>query len=300
MSNHVTHKTVQAGQESRGWWREHGIDVFVAILTIIGLWIGYKIPVSLNERDSADRLSSERTARFEGDVGIVNQLVASVLGEEGVEHVVSKRAAARAIAEYAQQGRIYEPSTAILLHYLEKEKDPKTHCYLHAAIDRGLNVDPPALGTGAKSSDGKALDLASFESAKKAERALLKDHTEQTDITDCSSTAEPTAPPTTPPLQPRISEYRQYLDVDCARTNSNPNLFVPIDSSLSAQYTVQSAMASIQDSSNIKDVNVNVVGTQPNGAIVQYGFNGLDRQLFGNCPGGGHGTLVVRFQLIPK
>jgi|HubBroStandDraft_6_1064221.scaffolds.fasta_scaffold35516_3 hypothetical protein len=97
-----------------------------------------------------------------------------------------------------------------------------------------------------------------------------------------------------------MSEFRQYLDVDCQRTNSNPGLFVPIDSGLSAQYTVQAATATIDDAANIKDVQVKVLSVQPNGATVQYGFNGLDRQLFGNCPGGGHGTLVVRFQLIPK
>jgi|HubBroStandDraft_6_1064221.scaffolds.fasta_scaffold35516_4 hypothetical protein len=124
MSKPANHQPAHEGRE-RGWWAEHGIDVLVAILTIIGLWIGYKIPISLNERDTADRLSSERTARFEADVGQVNQLVAGVLGEEGVEHPGSKRAAARAVAEYAQQGRIYTPATSILLHYLEKESDQR-------------------------------------------------------------------------------------------------------------------------------------------------------------------------------
>lgn len=75
---------------------------------------------------------------------------------------------------------------------------------------------------------------------------------------------------------------------------------MPIDSNLSAQFKVQSATATIQDSSNLKEVRADVVRTEPDAAVVQYSIAGLDRQVFGNCPGGGHGTLVVRFQLVPK
>src|SRR5262249_23939307 len=152
---------------------------------------------------------------------------------------VPKRAAARAIAEYAQQGRIYAPSTSILLRYLEEENDPKTHCYLHAAIDRGLNVKPPALGAGARSGEGTSLDQETWATLITTERARLKADTTPTDIAECSAIVEPTRPPAPAvQLQPRVSEWRQYLDVDCARTNANPGLFVPIDSALSAQYNV--------------------------------------------------------------
>src|ERR1700682_3301129 len=121
------------------------------LLTVAGLWIAYEIPISLNGQDSAERLKSERSARFEADLSQINQLIAGVLGEEGSEHIEPRRAAARAALEYAQQGRVYTPATSILFHYMEKESDPKAHCYLHAAIDRGLNVKPPSLGAGARS-----------------------------------------------------------------------------------------------------------------------------------------------------
>jgi len=102
-------------ERPRGWWSEHGLDVLVALLTIVGLYIGYKIPIALNEQDSQERLKSERTGRFEADVGLVNQLVSGPLGEEGAENIRAKRAAARAISEYAQQGRVYTPhATAIM------------------------------------------------------------------------------------------------------------------------------------------------------------------------------------------
>jgi hypothetical protein len=45
----------------RGWWSEHGIDVITALLTIVGLWIAYKTPLSLNDQDSAERLKGERS-----------------------------------------------------------------------------------------------------------------------------------------------------------------------------------------------------------------------------------------------
>lgn len=286
------------GEKPRGWWEEHGIDVLTMILTLVGLWIAYKIPISLNDQDSAERLKSERSARFEADLGQINQLVAGVLGEEGSDHAEPKRAAARAALEYAQQGRIYTPATSILLHYLEKESDVKTHCYLHAAIDRGLNVKPPALGAGARSEEGTALDENTWSKLIKAERDKLALLQRSTDFGECGAIPESTQVPI--PEQSKISEFSQYLDVDCQRVNSNGALLIPLDSSLSANFKVQSATATIQDTSNLKEARASVVQTQPEGAVVQYSIVGLDRQLFGNCRGGGHGTLVVRLQLARK
>jgi hypothetical protein len=33
---------------------------------------------------------------------------------------------------------------------------------------------------------------------------------------------------------------------------------------------------------------------------VTYGFNGLDKNFFGDCPGGGHATVVVTFTVARK
>jgi hypothetical protein len=283
---------------SRAWFAEHWVDLLTVLLTMVGLWIGYKIPLSLNEQDSAERLKAERSARFEADLGQINQLVSGVLGEDGAEHVVGKRAAARAVSEYAQQGRVYTPGTSILFHYLEKEGDPKTHCYLRGAIDRGLTVKPPALGAGARSVDGGVLDENGWATTITVERARLVALSRPTDTGDCSAITE--IGHEISPAQPKISEFRQYMDVDCGRVNANPELRVAIDSGLAAQFKVQSATAAIQDSSNLKEVHADVLRTEPDAAFVKYAITGLDRQFLGNCPGGGHGTLVVRFQLAPK
>lgn len=288
-------------EKPRGWWKEHGLDVFVAALTVVGLYIGYKIPISLNEQDSQERLKSERTGRFEADVGSVNQLVSGALGEEGTENIRAKRAAARAISEYAQQGRVYTPATSILLHYLERESDAKTHCYLEAAIDRGLTIKPPAIGAGARAGDGADLDENNWKTLITVERAKWKALRRDTDAANCSTIAEPATSGLVPtPPQPKSSEYRQYLDVDCGTQNSKAGMFVQIDTNLRSQFEVDTATASIQDTSNLKAAQAGIQAKRPDGVVVQYMIVGLDRQLFGNCPGGGHGTLVVQFQLKPK
>ena len=274
----------------------------MVVLTILGIWVAFKIPVSLNVRDSADRLAADRTARFEGDIGRINQLLSGVLGEEGADHVVPKRSAARAVAEYAQQGRVYAPATTILLHYLEKEGDAKTHCYLHASIDRGLSVKPPALGVGARSGDGVALDQGNWETLRATERARLRANSRDTDTADCAAITEPavvTAPPISPPVA-RVSEFSQYFDVDCNRVNGNSALNISLDSTLALQYKIQSATAEIRNPSNLKDARASIIKIAPDSVTADYAIVGLDRQLFGNCPGGGHGTLVITFHLEPK
>jgi hypothetical protein len=288
-------------EKPRQWWSEHWIDVVVAVFTLVGLYIGYKIPISLNEQDSQERLKSERTGRFEADIGLVNQLVSGPLGEEGADNVRAKRAAARAISEYAQQGRVYTPATSILLHYLERESDPKTHCYLEAAIDRGLTIKPPAIGGGARAGDGADLDESNWKTLTTVERTRWQALRRESDAANCLTLSEPTPPGPVPPTpQPKSSEYRQYLDVGCESQNSASGMFVQIDTNLRNQFEVDTATASIQDTSNLKVAQAMVQAKKPDGVLVQYAIVGLDRQVFGNCPGGGHGTLVVQFQLKPK
>jgi hypothetical protein len=164
------------------------------------------------------------------------------MGEDRSEHAGAKRAAARAIAEYSQQGRVYAQATSILFHYLERELDPRTHCYLHAAIDRGLAVRPPALAAGARVGDGMLVDQPTWEALIPTEKARLKADTRSTDTADCATTPGPL-----PALQPRTSEYRQYLDVDCGRENVSRPSRIPVDSGLAAQYRVISATAVIQE-----------------------------------------------------
>lgn len=90
-------------------------------------------------------------------------------------------------------------------------------------------------------------------------------------------------------------DYRQYLQVDCERTTSETDRTVTFNLDPSVHQELLKVVASLQDQSNIKDINPNpptVKMSGPRSVQVTYGFNGLDKS-WGSCPGGGHATLVV-------
>lgn len=157
------------------------------------------------------------------------------------------------------------------------------------------------LGADTHASEATSFAQGDWATLKSAEQAKLKLESISTDLGDCSNVPFPGGPPTpTISLPPRVSEWRQYLDVDCSHTNYSGGLVVPVDTVFSTQYVVQAATAQFESLSNVKDAEVAVLDTQANGATVRYALTGLDREFLGNCPGGGHGTLVVRFHLVAK
>ncbi len=90
-------------------------------------------------------------------------------------------------------------------------------------------------------------------------------------------------------------DFRDYLQVDCERTTSATDRNVSFDLDPVFHEELIKAVGSLQDRSNIKDVNPDpptVKLTGPRSIQVTYGFNGLDKS-WGSCPGGGHATLVV-------
>lgn len=110
----------------------------------------------------------------------------------------------------------------------------------------------------------------------------------------------------TSPVEPSKTEMitRNWihpgLNVGCNETNSG-KLEASVD--LDPQYdeTVVSAVASLRDTNNVKDQTGPTVDTAAGPTvIVSYGFKGLDRDFVGNCPGGGHATLVVTFTIQRK
>jgi len=114
------------------------------------------------------------------------------------------------------------------------------------------------------------------------------------------------APP--PPL-PKVTTKdevvnRQWrspeLQVDCNRTNSaRLQAAIPLDPNFSE--VVQSVSARLENTNNIKDVTgPKIEGPIGPSVVVSYGFNGLDRNFVGNCPGGGHATVVVDFAVHRK
>ena len=90
------------------------------------------------------------------------------------------------------------------------------------------------------------------------------------------------------------------LNVGCNRTNSGRvEASVALDPRLEEK--VISVTASLRDTINIKDqTGPTIEGPPGPKVVVKYGFNGLDTDLIGNCPGGGHATLVVTFTIERK
>ena len=77
--------------------------------------------------------------------------------------------------------------------------------------------------------------------------------------------------------------------------NTN-TLQVPLPTNLKPGQKLDRAEASLVDTSNLKaGSSAEVLAQSANGAIIKYTLIGLDRQLLGNCPGGGHGTVVTSF-----
>jgi pimeloyl-ACP methyl ester carboxylesterase len=114
--------------------------------------------------------------------------------------------------------------------------------------------------------------------------------------------ANPIAPP--PLLTRDESVTREWrapgLNVDCNRTNAGRlQASVTLDPKFDER--VLSVSARFDGASNIKDQSGPTVEGPPGPTVnVSYGFNGLDRNFLGDCPGGGHATVVVTFTVRRK
>ncbi len=88
--------------------------------------------------------------------------------------------------------------------------------------------------------------------------------------------------------------WTSYQQVDCNKTNSKTlTAFVSLDAASNEK--IVTATASLENTANIQGVTGPTLGTISGNTVpVSYGFNGLDKVL-GNCPGGGHATVVVTF-----
>lgn len=85
------------------------------------------------------------------------------------------------------------------------------------------------------------------------------------------------------------------LTVDCNHTNSSQDFPLSVQLDPLLKERVLSVTAELVTPANIKDVTgPTVLRIESNTVHISYGFNGLDRGLFG-CPGGGHATLVAHF-----
>jgi hypothetical protein len=92
-----------------------------------------------------------------------------------------------------------------------------------------------------------------------------------------------------------IRKWASYQKVDCNRTNAQTlTASVPLDTQHGEQ--VVSMSASLEDADNIQgQKGPSLTPLIGNTTVVTYGFDGKNKDAFGNCPGGGHATIVVTF-----
>ena len=90
------------------------------------------------------------------------------------------------------------------------------------------------------------------------------------------------------------------LDVDCNHTNAGTlQASVALDPKYDERVIAVTAKYDATD--NIKQPTGPTVQGGPASVVsVSYGFNGLNREFTGNCPGGGHATVVVTFTIARK
>jgi pimeloyl-ACP methyl ester carboxylesterase len=99
-----------------------------------------------------------------------------------------------------------------------------------------------------------------------------------------------------------VREWKSSQNVDCERTNSNASMVASVTLNPEYREVVEGPVTvQLENKDNIKDEHIRLVSQTGNTAVIDYGFNGLDKQFF-NCPGGGHATVVASFtvrQQIP-
>jgi hypothetical protein len=91
-------------------------------------------------------------------------------------------------------------------------------------------------------------------------------------------------------------EWKSPQNVDCNRTNANPSLVASVTLDPGKMELVDGPVGvKLDGPNNIKDAHIALVSQSGNTATINYGFNGLDKNFVGDCPGGGHATVVATF-----
>ena len=185
--------------------------------------------------------------------------------------------AAKALRSYADLNRLDSASLPGLLPYLKSECDETIfRMEKEAAQQAARNAKP------ANSQDQQQL-MAGLSAI---ERSAQCPPPEPASATPPAVTTVVSAPP-------------QYFDVGCGEEKAGV-LRVPVPAQLQNNQKVLSVSATLANIDNLKSWNATVTEHDEKAATVRYSLIGLDRQLFGNCPGGGHGSVVTNFVVGPK
>ena len=287
---------------ARSWWVEHGVDVANLLVTIVLAFLIHALDsherrqddvlqqqfqqqqqASLRQLDDDQRLGIRQNAAendFHQAFVLYTELI-STGNDDG-----RKRALTLAVKNYSSQNRLYQPATNLFSELLGTECDQLSFERLRDALDFANKVPRKDAITD--------YDLRQdSEIRAKAGTALqttVADRSRNCNLAVESSTAKPKS------LEVPVG----YFDVGCNEANRQDRA-VPLSDDLKKIYRIASARAYFTSTSNVESSNASAI-VQGDSVLVRSFLQGMPKegpfQL--NCPGGGHGTLVVHMELVPR
>jgi hypothetical protein len=298
-----------AALADRRWWIEHGIETLTLLFTIVLAFLIHSLDLNDRRHDSEQQgaMQAEQTqalqrinkseqlavsqARAENDFHQAFAFFSSLEQFDEPGQVVQRRRMSHVIEQYSLQGRLYQPAADIFVDDLSKECDSEIYQALRNAVETSQNVVRPDV----TSEDDRKKDKAARTDLRLKIQTALQAHTNQ-----CTDHAE--APGKSANRGPFSRDYPLgSINVDCGGVATGPR---QLSADLPPGYSIASLGATVVDTSNLKSASASALISDEKTITVNFRLEGLDFQTlpFGlrNCPGGGHGTVVVRAMLVPK
>lgn len=301
---------------SQAWWIDHWADVIGAIVIPLLLYM-----IDCNSKSAGDnlvqqQLDLQQLSMKQSAADADNHQALGLLADMGTRSGDERRAIALAMLEYSMQGRLYHPSTAVVVDYLKRECDATTYGLLTQAVQEAFRHIPKNAPTPSCDEEDKDSKAAKNCQQKKKEAQSRVDGDTNLDknllaeaqrahpsvCAQTSTTSQAAANILIQYSGPGPRTFRQYLDVGCAETNQGR---LVIRLSEEEQKILRIASVKKPDFEGVSNLNWDnaeqpIVAPDGNSISLPYAIRGLDRQYLGNCPGGGHATLVVVYQLASR
>lgn len=243
--------------------------VMAMIVPVVIGWATYNLT---NQQWQTQQRQYQNTIQEQDRSRVMDRLLAL-----GSASSPDRLTAAKALRSYADLNRLDAASLPGLLPYLKSECEETIFgMEKDAALQAARNAKPP------NSQEQQQL-LAGLSAIERSAQ--------------CPPPGPASATP--PAVTTVVSAPPQYFNVGCGEEKAGV-LRVPVPAQVQGNQKVLSVSATLANIDNLKSWNVTVADHDESAATIRYSLIGLDRQLFGNCPGGGHGSVVTNFVVGPK
>lgn len=285
---------------NRQWWIDHLVDILTLIATIVLAFFIHALDSRERQQDSAAQNAAtkqltdsqdlgRRQNGAENDLHQAYALLADLQLQRGNGHEAERRAISEVIEQYAMDGRLYEPAAHIFIPAVSTECDPPTFGHLRNAIATTANVRRRDAITDDERNADETVRHQTQEKLLAAVRAR-----------ETSCNTHPEAQTSVGGRQ--LDVPLGYFDVGCGQPRTEQRS-IPLSSVVPLGYRITGTpLANFKDVSNVKQATANAV-VQNDQIVVAATLEGIDFQSFAfgikNCPGGGHGTLILHITVEP-